>query len=96
MGYTRADWSEHYSEGRGFRGLGDEERSLLVKHAPAPRAAAPWMPAPALASWRRTLPRSGTASTASTSPKAPWSGLGRSMPAWRGCAGCAWIWNTTI
>ncbi|MGY3061158.1 methyltransferase of FxLD system [Streptomyces sp. TE3672] len=36
MGYTRADWSEHYSEGRGFRGLGDEERSLLVEHAPAP------------------------------------------------------------
>ncbi|MGW9120444.1 methyltransferase, FxLD system [Streptomyces sp. NPDC055663] len=35
MGYTRADWSEHYSEGRGFRGLGDEERSLLVEHAPA-------------------------------------------------------------
>ncbi|MFV5994900.1 methyltransferase, FxLD system [Streptomyces sp. NPDC056231] len=36
MGYTRADWSEHYSEGRGFRRLRDEERGLLVEHAPAP------------------------------------------------------------
>ncbi|MFD4944180.1 methyltransferase, FxLD system [Streptomyces sp. NPDC058239] len=36
MGYTRADWSEHFSNGRGFRRLGDEERGLLVEHAPAP------------------------------------------------------------
>ncbi|MEU5612884.1 methyltransferase, FxLD system [Streptomyces sparsogenes] len=36
MGYTRNDWSEHYSGGRGFRRLGDEERGLLVEHAPAP------------------------------------------------------------
>ncbi|MET8538642.1 methyltransferase domain-containing protein [Streptomyces sp. NPDC005065] len=36
MGYTRADWSEHFSDGRGFRRLGDEERGLLVEHAPAP------------------------------------------------------------
>lgn len=36
MGYTRTDWSEHYTEGRGFRRLGDEEKALLVEHAPAP------------------------------------------------------------
>ncbi|MEU1788099.1 methyltransferase, FxLD system [Streptomyces sparsogenes] len=36
MGYTRDDWSEHYSGGRGFRRLGDEERGLLVEHAPVP------------------------------------------------------------
>ncbi|MDX3204801.1 methyltransferase, FxLD system [Streptomyces scabiei] len=36
MGYTRTDWSEHYNGGRGFRRLGDEEKSLLVEHAPAP------------------------------------------------------------
>ncbi|WP_253915726.1 methyltransferase, FxLD system [Streptomyces sp. NRRL S-31] len=36
MGYTRADWSEHYSEGRDFRRLGDEEKGLLVDHAPPP------------------------------------------------------------
>ncbi|GAB2442597.1 methyltransferase, FxLD system [Streptomyces incanus] len=36
MGYTRTDWSEHYNAGRGFRQLGDEERGLLVEHAPAP------------------------------------------------------------
>ncbi|MFJ9967172.1 methyltransferase, FxLD system [Streptomyces avermitilis] len=36
MGYTRTDWSEHYNGGRGFRRLGDEEKSVLVEHAPAP------------------------------------------------------------
>lgn len=36
MGYTRATWSEHYTGGRGFRRLGDEERGLLVEHVPAP------------------------------------------------------------
>ncbi|MDX3067548.1 MULTISPECIES: methyltransferase, FxLD system [Streptomyces] len=36
MGYTRTDWSEHYNGERGFRRLGDEEKSLLVEHAPAP------------------------------------------------------------
>ncbi|MDH6221773.1 bifunctional class I SAM-dependent methyltransferase/NUDIX hydrolase [Streptomyces pseudovenezuelae] len=36
MGYTRSTWSEHYTSGRGFRRLGDEERRLLVEHAPAP------------------------------------------------------------
>ncbi|MET7912493.1 methyltransferase, FxLD system [Streptomyces avermitilis] len=36
MGYTRTDWSEHYNEGRGFRRLGDQEKGLLVEHAPAP------------------------------------------------------------
>ncbi|MFC8943989.1 methyltransferase, FxLD system [Streptomyces rochei] len=35
MGYTRTDWSEHYNGGRGFRRLGDEEKRLLVEHAPA-------------------------------------------------------------
>ncbi|MEU5599919.1 methyltransferase, FxLD system [Streptomyces sp. NPDC020298] len=36
MGYTRTDWSQHYTSGRGFRRLGDEEKGLLVEHAPAP------------------------------------------------------------
>ncbi|MFF8534476.1 methyltransferase, FxLD system [Streptomyces sp. NPDC015532] len=36
MGITRTDWSEHYTEGRGFRRLGDREKGLLVEHAPAP------------------------------------------------------------
>lgn len=36
MGYTRADWSAHYTDGRGFRRLGDEERRLLAERAPAP------------------------------------------------------------
>ncbi|MFB7224430.1 methyltransferase, FxLD system [Streptomyces sp. NPDC056227] len=36
MEYTRADWSEHYNDGRGFRRLGKEEMGLLVEHAPAP------------------------------------------------------------
>ncbi|MCX4825779.1 methyltransferase, FxLD system [Streptomyces sp. NBC_01142] len=36
MGYTLTDWSQHYAEGRGFRPLGDEEKSLLVEHVPAP------------------------------------------------------------
>ncbi|MFF3420689.1 methyltransferase, FxLD system [Streptomyces sp. NPDC002698] len=34
MGYTRTDWSEHYNDGRGFRRLGNEEKGLLVEHAP--------------------------------------------------------------
>lgn len=36
VGYTQADWNKHFSDGRGFRRLGDEERDMLVKHAPAP------------------------------------------------------------
>ncbi|MEU3199357.1 methyltransferase, FxLD system [Streptomyces sp. NPDC006996] len=36
MGITRTDWSKRYTEGRGFRRLGDEEKGLLVEHAPAP------------------------------------------------------------
>ncbi|WP_209446179.1 methyltransferase, FxLD system [Streptomyces sp. MZ04] len=37
MGYTRTDWSEHYSDGHGFRRLGDEEKHLLAEYAaPAP------------------------------------------------------------
>ncbi|QNA72059.1 methyltransferase, FxLD system [Streptomyces sp. So13.3] len=38
MGYTRADWTEHYNDGRGFRQLGDEEKGLLLEHAPAPES----------------------------------------------------------
>ncbi|MFF4244691.1 methyltransferase, FxLD system [Streptomyces sp. NPDC001822] len=33
---TRNDWSERCTEGRGLRRLGDEEKGLLVEHAPAP------------------------------------------------------------
>ncbi|GHJ26830.1 hypothetical protein TPA0910_12630 [Streptomyces hygroscopicus subsp. sporocinereus] len=36
MGYTRADWSNHYAAGKGFRRLGDKEKDLLAEHAPAP------------------------------------------------------------
>ncbi|MET9805498.1 methyltransferase, FxLD system [Streptomyces halstedii] len=36
MGITRTAWSEHYNTGRDFRRLGDEEKGLLVEHAPAP------------------------------------------------------------
>jgi protein-L-isoaspartate(D-aspartate) O-methyltransferase len=36
MGYTRADWSNHYAAGKGFRQLGDKEKVLLAEHAPAP------------------------------------------------------------
>lgn len=36
MALTRADWSRHYEDGRGFRPLGDAERALLTEHAPAP------------------------------------------------------------
>ncbi|WP_411146827.1 methyltransferase, FxLD system [Streptomyces sp. x-80] len=36
MGITRTDWSEHYSSGQSFRRLGDEEKGLLIEHAPAP------------------------------------------------------------
>lgn len=36
MGITRTVWSEHYTGGRGFRRLGEEEKGLLVEHAPAP------------------------------------------------------------
>lgn len=36
MGYTRADWSNHYAAGKGFRQLGDKEKGLLAEHAPAP------------------------------------------------------------
>lgn len=36
MGYTRAEWSEHFAEGRGFRPLGDKEKALFVEHVPAP------------------------------------------------------------
>ncbi|QIY59015.1 NUDIX domain-containing protein [Streptomyces sp. RPA4-5] len=36
MSYDRADWSQHYKDGRGFRPLRNSERSLLARHAPAP------------------------------------------------------------
>ncbi|SEO93598.1 methyltransferase, FxLD system [Actinacidiphila rubida] len=36
MGYTRADWSNHYTAGNGFRPLGATEKALLAEHAPAP------------------------------------------------------------
>lgn len=36
MGYTQTDWSKHYNTGRNFRRLGDQEKSLLFEHAPAP------------------------------------------------------------
>ncbi|MEV0302349.1 methyltransferase, FxLD system [Streptomyces prasinus] len=36
MGYTRADWSAHYTDGRGFLQLGDVERRLLAERTPAP------------------------------------------------------------
>ncbi|MFD7899012.1 methyltransferase, FxLD system [Streptomyces sp. NPDC059743] len=36
MGITLTDWSAHYSQGRGFRRLGDDEKRLIVEHAPAP------------------------------------------------------------
>jgi protein-L-isoaspartate(D-aspartate) O-methyltransferase len=36
VGYTRADWSQHFRDGRGFRRLGEEEKGLLVEHVPAP------------------------------------------------------------
>ncbi|NEA56248.1 methyltransferase, FxLD system [Streptomyces sp. SID13666] len=39
MGITQTDWSEHYTGGQGFRRLGDEEKSLLIEHAPAPEGA---------------------------------------------------------
>jgi len=38
VGHTQADWSEHYSDGRTFRRLGDEEKRLLAKHAPVPES----------------------------------------------------------
>lgn len=36
MRTTRAQWSEHYNNGRSFRRLSNEEKSLLAEHAPAP------------------------------------------------------------
>ncbi|MGW7312737.1 methyltransferase, FxLD system [Streptomyces sp. NPDC054865] len=36
MGTTRTDWSEHYTSGQNFLTLGEEEKSLLSEHAPAP------------------------------------------------------------
>ncbi|MGW0855070.1 NUDIX domain-containing protein [Streptomyces sp. NPDC002690] len=36
MAYARADWSAHFSEGRGFARLGEDEKRLLAEHVPAP------------------------------------------------------------
>ncbi|MEU3607976.1 class I SAM-dependent methyltransferase [Streptomyces sp. NPDC035033] len=36
MYVARAEWEEHYSDGKGFRRLGDKERRLLSEHVPAP------------------------------------------------------------
>lgn len=36
MAFTRTDGSQHYTDGRGFRTLGDEEKALLAEHVPAP------------------------------------------------------------
>ncbi|GLW18048.1 hypothetical protein Stsp01_47910 [Streptomyces sp. NBRC 13847] len=36
MAYDRAQWSQHYDDGGGFRPLHDSERSLLTRHTPAP------------------------------------------------------------
>ncbi|MFJ4850821.1 MULTISPECIES: bifunctional class I SAM-dependent methyltransferase/NUDIX hydrolase [unclassified Streptomyces] len=35
MAHTRAQWSRLHDDGRGFRSLGDEEKRLLARHAPA-------------------------------------------------------------
>ncbi|MFD6532812.1 hypothetical protein [Streptomyces sp. NPDC060184] len=40
MAYARADWSAHFSEGRGLARLGDEEKRLLAEHVPAPEGGA--------------------------------------------------------
>lgn len=38
MGYVvRAEWEQHYAQGKGFRLLGDIERALLAEHVPAPQ-----------------------------------------------------------
>lgn len=36
MGFTRTDWSQRYTDGRGFRPLGEEEKAVLTEHVPAP------------------------------------------------------------
>jgi protein-L-isoaspartate(D-aspartate) O-methyltransferase len=36
VGISRTEWSEHYNGGQSFRRLGDEEKGLIVEHAPAP------------------------------------------------------------
>lgn len=36
MAYDRAEWSQHYDDGRGFRPLRDSERNLITRHAAAP------------------------------------------------------------
>lgn len=37
MTYTaRTEWEQHFSDGRGFRPVGEREREILAEHAPAP------------------------------------------------------------
>ncbi|MFE5857518.1 class I SAM-dependent methyltransferase [Streptomyces sp. NPDC056500] len=38
MGYViQGEWDQHYTDGKGFRPLGDVERAVLAEHAPAPK-----------------------------------------------------------
>ncbi|MFC8536627.1 methyltransferase, partial [Streptomyces sp. NPDC057249] len=40
MTYTaRAEWEQHFSDGRGFRQVGEREREILAAHTPAPDGA---------------------------------------------------------
>ncbi|OKI00964.1 hypothetical protein A6A06_18940 [Streptomyces sp. CB02923] len=95
VGYTRKDWSQHYTDGHGFRPLGDEEKKPGSSALHRPSRAGPCTPAAAPESWPPSWPRSGTPSTAPTSPTVPLRGRARSVPGWRGCAGCAWTSSTT-
>ncbi|KUN16271.1 hypothetical protein AQJ11_39940 [Streptomyces corchorusii] len=37
MTYTARDqWEQHFSDGKGFRQVGERERELLAEHTPAP------------------------------------------------------------
>ncbi|MEV6566702.1 methyltransferase, FxLD system [Streptomyces kronopolitis] len=36
MAYDRAEWSQHYDDGGGFRPVRDSERNLIARHTPAP------------------------------------------------------------
>ncbi|MFD9717116.1 class I SAM-dependent methyltransferase [Streptomyces sp. NPDC059076] len=38
MGYVvQGEWDQHYTDGKGFRPLGDVERAVLAEYAPAPK-----------------------------------------------------------
>ncbi|MGW3247289.1 methyltransferase, FxLD system [Streptomyces sp. NPDC001070] len=36
MEFTRTQWSQHFTDGRGFRRLADREKQLILEHVPAP------------------------------------------------------------